>query len=259
MFKCPYCQQDSYAKSSKKKGKFESWKAVRAHLIKCTKNNHTYYIDSIYGSIHYTEFCNKSAAEIRNKFPNIIPPLADIRKCFYERGIDINYSFEWDKKSIINKLQEFVIKNNRIPSSKEILNRTTNISYPALNTIQKHFGSWNNAIKAAGFEPDYNDGYGNRTVAKDAVLYRSKAEAYFVDTYLYNKYKYVYEKSYDNHNKRYDFYIPDLNLYIELDGGLRPQVIEDKIIINKEEGKNLLVIKSSDIYNKKSLQEFIAG
>ena len=50
--------------------------------------------------------------------------------------------------------------------------------------------------------------------------------------------------------KYYDFFLPELDLYIEIDGELRPQIIENKITINKQEHKNLLVI------NKQTLQDF---
>lgn len=157
---------------------------------------------------------------------------------------------KWSKESLINNIKEFVRLENRIPQSCEI--------QPAESIYRHNFGSWNKAIKAAGFIPSTNDGYGNRTFAKDGILYRSKAEAYFVDNFLYSKYSYEYERKYDNHNKYYDFYLPELDLYIELDGEIRPQVIDEKIEINKKENKNLLVIKTKDIYNKKDLNEFIS-
>ena len=107
----------------------------------------------------------------------------------------------------------------------------------------------NKAIEAAGFEPNIQNGFGIDTYGLDGHLYRSQAEAYFADNFLYGKYKYVVEPKYpEPHNKFYDWYIEDLNVYIELDGGLRPQVIEEKIEINKNLGRKLLVYTTEQIY-----------
>ena len=51
--------------------------------------------------------------------------------------------------------------------------------------------------------------------------------------------------------------MPDLDLYIELDGALRPEIMQEKITINKQENKNFIVIKTSEIYNKKELHDFL--
>lgn len=252
MYKCPYCQQDSYAKSSKKKGKFESWIAVKAHTQKCHENNNEFHVNEFYGPIHYTDFCNKSTYMIRISYPKI-NSIKDIRKQFHKFGHITNYQEYWSKELIITKLKQFYLDKNRNPFYKELENNT---SLP-ISVIKKYFNTLNEAIKAAGFEPDYNDGYGKRTQAKDKILYRSQAEAYFVNNYLYDKYCYEYERKYDNHNKYYDFYLPDLDLYIELDGALRPEIMQEKITINKQENKNFIVIKTSEIYNKKELHDFL--
>ena len=304
MFKCPYCNQDSYAKTSKKNGKFESWEAVRRHTSKCKSNTGEYFIDLNVGLIHksqidtLSENIKSNKRDIINSFGKHkpidknhvsslrfndeflldqiqefyklnkrLPTSKDFRlnKQYTNSTVFFDHFGSWNNalilagfepinikntdEELINKIIEFFILNKRIPTRREIL--------PSSSIYQKRFGSWNKAIIKAGFEPDYNDGFGIRTIAKDGRLYRSKAEAYFVDTFLYGKHKYEYERKYDNHNKYYDFYLPDLNLYIELDGELRPQVIQEKIQINKEENKNLLVIKTKNIYSKKELKDFI--
>ena len=250
MFKCPYCNQDSYAKTSKKKGKFESWESVRRHVSKCKLNTGEYFIDLIAGLIHETTI---------NNLPNKISARkSDILKSFNNhKPINKNYisSLLFDKSKLLDQIKEFYIKNNRIPAIREFKRINPNVADSV--TFIRHFGSWNNAIKAAGFEPNYNNGYGKRTIARDGVLYRSKVEAYFVDNYLYGKYTYEYENKYDNHNKYYDFYIKELDLYIEIAGGLNPENIQQKILINREENKNLLVIFSDSIYSKQELKEFL--
>ena len=68
MFKCPYCQQDSYAKSSKKKGKFESWKAVKGHSSYCVKSTGEYFIDTNEGPIHFNEVLNITNIDFKYKY-----------------------------------------------------------------------------------------------------------------------------------------------------------------------------------------------
>ena len=195
MFKCPYCSQDSYAKSSKKKGKFESWISTRNHTSKCIKNNHEYFIDQYHGPIHYTFILNKTSYQIRDIYPNL-KDLVDIKRQFKKYNLPVSDTFKTDisKENIIKCIQNFYKENNRIPQSRDFY---LNSKYPSYRTIERIFTSWNNAIEAAGFEPNYNDGYGKRTKAKDGVLYRSQAEVYFVDTFLYEKYIYEYERKYD--------------------------------------------------------------
>ena len=58
---------------------------------------------------------------------------------------------------------------------------------------------------------------GTRTIGKDEISYRSKFEAMFANKFLFGKFNYAYEKPYDDGTKSMcDFYIYDLDLYIEL-------------------------------------------
>ena len=103
----------------------------------------------------------------------------------------------------------------------------------------------------ASFEPN-NDGFGNRTKALDNILYRSWFEATFVNKWLYNKEEYIYELKYpDPYIFLYDFYLPKRDLYIEIDGELRPETILNKIRVNKKLKRNLLVLKTKEIKNFK--------
>lgn len=161
----------------------------------------------------------------------------------------------FSKKGIVLAIQEFYIINNRIPSTRDFMN---NSRYPSNSIVKNTFGSWNNAIEAAGFIPNIQNGYGINTYGLDKHLYRSRAEAYFADKYLYNLYNYDIETPYPaTYNKYYDWYIPSLDLYIELDGGCRPEITKDKIEINKILTRNCLFISTSDIYNKTALKDFI--
>ena len=59
--------------------------------------------------------------------------------------------------------------------------------------------------------------YGIKTVAKDGVEYKSRLEAGFVDKFLVGSgISYEYEKTYPETRFRCDFYLSDLDIWIEL-------------------------------------------
>ena len=158
------------------------------------------------------------------------------------------------KEGCIEAIQRFYKENNRSPTYNDFIK---NPNYPSNTTVARCFGSWVNALIAANVKLNTYKGYGQPTSAKDTHIYRSQAEAYFVDNFLFEKYNYQIEPRYPNNiNKYYDWYIPELNLYIELDGGLRPETTKEKIILNKQLGRDCLFIKVKSIYNKKKLEDF---
>jgi len=156
---------------------------------------------------------------------------------------------------LLKYIKDFYTKEGRVPNNRDFIN---NPQYPSCTTIVIRFGSWNKAIIAAELSPNVGC-YGIQTVGLDKHTYRSAAEAYFCNKYLYNIYEYIieptYPKPYDK--KKYDWYIPSLDLYIELDGGLRPLVTNYKKVINNDLGRSCLFIDESEIYNKDSLLFFI--
>jgi hypothetical protein len=231
---CPYC----------KKNIFLNYKSVQGHLSSCYKNTGEYFIDANEGSIHYTDL-SIPYREIKIKFPNLNATMHDIKKSFKRRNIILTINYQnYTKEEIINFIKLFVEKEGRVPTAKDWKN---NHNYPSTSYIANIFGSWNNAIEAAGFTVNTGS-LGVRTKAKDGILYRSLSETYFVNIFLYEKETYEYETKYpEPHSKYYDFYLPKRNLYIEIDGGLRPHVIQEKIEINKKLGRNLLVIPTKDI------------
>lgn len=228
---CPYCNSV-----------FLSWLSVRNHTSKCIHNNHEYHISITYGPIHYSEFTSK----IRYKYPHITG-VADARKKFRKYNIPLKEVIHiWNKESVKEAILFFEKTNERVPQARDFENND-NYNYPGRETVKDIFGSWNEAIIYSGLKPNYNDGFGNRVVGLDGLLYRSNYEALFANKYLYNKENYIYELKYTNENRFYDFYLPDRDIYIEIDGGLRPEIIKEKIQINKELNRNLIVVKTKDI------------
>lgn len=237
---CPYCGKE-----------FNGWISVRAHTSNCSLKTGEYYISVEHGPIHYTEFINKTVKQVRIKYPNLTGNIPDIRKGFKRNGLIIDtYRVSFSKEQAIKEIQDFVKTNNRIPQARDFERSSKlGITYGS-RTISENFGTWNQAIEASGFIADYDDGYGTRTKGLDGVLYRSAYEAYFCDMHLYGKYNYVVEPKYpEPHNKYYDWYVQELDLYIELDGGLRPETILDKIKINKTLGRKILIIDVKKLKN----------
>ncbi len=253
MYKCPYCDQDSYAYSSRSRniGKFQSWLAIRQHIAKCKNNNKKYYICTNYGPIPYSEFVVLNKLQIHTKYPNLSGSLSDIRKQILKLKLVDYFTYNNDitKEFVIQKIKEWHSTYGKIPENRDWYNSQGGY-WPNHKDLYNLFGSWNEAIKVAGFEPNYNDGYGTRQIANDGNLYRSLNEVWFVNNILIpNNIIYEYEIPYPKpfNSLRYDFYLPILNLYIEIDGGLRPQIIQDKIRFNNNINRNLLVIKTSEL------------
>lgn len=201
-----------------------------------------------YGKIPVRRDFEKSEGKYPN-FTTVVVYFGSWNRAIEASGFSPNTQKAWTKQEIIHSIQLFVEKHGKIPQTRDFEN--SDGKYPSNPTIQKHFGSWNKAIEQSGFEADYNNGFGVRTQGKDGHLYRSKAEAYFADTFLFGQYEYEVEPKYpEPHYKWYDWYISELDCYIELDGGVRPHVIQEKVEINKVLGRTLLVISTKDIYKK---------
>lgn len=230
MKNCPYCDKE-----------FNTWKSVRGHTSHCKKSNREYFIDLGEGPIHYKEFLDKPE-RIHNKYPNLRSYLMDIKSIFVRKGFnfDINYGQPWTKKEILKAIRTFYEENNRIPTVRDF---NCNHMYPGHVLVKRVFGKWNTAIEQAGFVANYNDGFGNRIIGLDRHLYRSWYETYFANNYLYDKIEYIIEPKYPKpYNYYYDWFLPSMNLYIELDGFLRPERMTEKIKINKILCRNLLII-----------------
>jgi hypothetical protein len=162
----------------------------------------------------------------------------------------------YNKEYVVSSIKEYISKYKKIPTQKEF---DADKTFPSATTVVKYCGSWENAIVEAGYTPDIGSGFGHYTKALDGHTYRSKAEAYFVDTYLFSKYTYDIEPSYHKPEQRrkYDWYIKELAIYIELDGGCRPNIVLEKRSINKHININCAIIPIKNIYLNKTLIELI--
>lgn len=234
---CPYC--NSY---------FDTWKSVRAHISHCIHTNHKYVISLTEGSIDISQVVDFiSFSNLKQTYPNIEPSLLKhIVKHIRKKGYTTKNS--WTAETAKEAVILFFITNNRVPTSRDTYN---NILLPSDRWVKKHYTTWNNFIVFCGLKPSSISGYGDCHKFKDGKTYRSSLEVYFVSNFLYNKLTYVYEKPYPgNTNRISDFYLPDYNLYIEIAGGLRPEVIKEKIQFCIDNKLKLLVLYPKQIYKQ---------
>lgn len=206
-----------------------------------------------YYSLYGKSPTSKSVKYSNGKYPTISAVTSHFgswNSALIEANLPINNLHDFNtKNSIIDVILDYVADTGEIPGKRDLSIATT---------AAKLFGSWNAAIEAAGFEPNIQNGFGVDTYGLDGHLYRSRAEAYFVDNFLFNKYEYLIEPKYPKpHNKYYDWYISSLDLYIELDGGIRPETTKEKIAINTLLNRRCLFIDTSSIYKAASLVNFM--
>lgn len=131
-------------------------------------------------------------------------------------------------------------------------------SVPSPRTINRLFGSWSQALEESGLPTQHTaPGRGVPTCAGDGVTYRSRFEAEFVNRFLLGRYTYEYECAYPNGQWLYDFYVPELDVYIELDGGLRPERMKEKMRVNRELNRRFLVIAYTPRFTQTCLEDFL--
>ena len=240
MEKCPYCDK-----------RFNGWKSVRAHSSKCQSNDHRFAITLEYGPISYEEIGSLRSQEFFKKYPLIDQDKkSNLNKTLRKHGYTgaKKYSKEEAKVSIL----QFFLKNGRNPTTRDTY---YDHSLPTDKWCKETFGSWNKTLKFCGLEEN-STYYGVKSLGLDGIYYRSTLESNFADKYLYNKYRYEYEKPYPFNSSRIsDFYLPDLDLYIEIAGGLRPEVIREKIDFCKKYSLNLKVFYPNDILKNKIFVE----
>lgn len=252
-FTCPYC-----GNSRSKKVKYTNWKGVAAHCVRCEAYTGEYVINLDKGPIHYTYFLDKKPEELKVEFG--VTKYKDMLDKFQVKGfIKPKNDKKYSKEECITAIQLKAKLLGKTPTNEHF--RKTEGKYPCIQYITEMFGSWNAALIESGFELHHkSELYGVPTVGLDGHEYRSKAEAFFSDCYLYDKFNYVIEPKYpEQYHKWYDWYIPSLDLYIELDGGIRPQATIEKIKINRLLHRKCLIIPTYTIKspNRNTLEDFM--
>lgn len=215
-------------------------------------NNHTYIVCELVGPIRIEEILSSDLKTLKKKYPK-----TKFRDKLKQSGTRISLTYTYTKQDVILAIQDYYALHLKIPEYRDFDNPNNN--YPTTPVVKKIFGTWNDAIKQAGFKPNIQNGFGLNTLGLDGVIYRSSAESYFANTFLYEKYEYLVEPKYPKpYNRYYDWYLTDEDVYIELDGGIRPLVIKEKKMINRFLNRNLLIINTNSIYSQAfSLKDLI--
>ena len=206
-------------------------------------------------------YCSRScAASINNKkFPKKI---AEVRKCFYCNNVFVkgkkycsvqckSNALTISKKEIIDRICQFYKKCGRIPVKRELWG----IYKPA----RKYFGTWNNAIVAAGFIPNPVL-FAKRHIANDGHICDSLAEQ-LIDDYLYEN-SITHERNTPYPEGLYTFDFRVGNSLIEYFGLVGEHKRYDQLRIIKQKiarkhKLNLLEIYPKDLYPKNRLNEII--
>ena len=159
----------------------------------------------------------------------------------------VNLSHYWkkpySKKELLDKIRKFYFKNRRIPLKRE---------FNMYREYQQRFGSWNNAIRLADFEPN-SVIFSKKFLAKDSHLCDSYAEK-IIDDWLF-KHKIKHERSfpYPNQKMTADFAIGNVRIeYFGLRGlnKIYDQIIQIKRDICKKEKLKLIEIYPLDLFSK---------
>ena len=157
------------------------------------------------------------------------------------------------KSEIIYQIKDFYEKYSRIPVKKEM--------YGAYKKARTGFGTWNNAISAAGFKPNPVM-FANKYVAKDGHKCDSLAEKIIDEWFRSKNINHKRSVSYPEFKKiTCDFVVKDF--YIEF-FGLEGQhkkytkMVHKKRRLSKKYGIKLIELKPSHIFPKNQLDQVLS-
>lgn len=164
-----------------------------------------------------------------------------------ERLAPYQYKLKYSDENLLDKIRAFHAQNGRIPLKRE---------FNALHIYSVRFGSWNKAVKKAGFETNPVL-FSKRFIAIDGHVCDSFTEK-VIDDWLTSK-NIVHERNVRYGNTRFttDFRT-GTNIFIEFFGlaGAQKkydQNIERKRLLAKELNYRLIEVYPDDIYPKNKL------
>lgn len=202
-------------------------------------------------------FCSSScAAAINNKkFPKRSPSPKTCTS-FRKKSTDININTCKYKRSVIPKekiieeIRIFYTVNNRIPFREEFFHR---------KAAKLRFGTWNEAIKAAGFIPNPVR-FAKKHMAEDGHPCDSLSEKIIDDWLSKNKIPHEINVPYQNTKFTADFKVK--NYFIEFFGlrnGLDRYdlLMKEKIRLIKQNRLKLIAIYPKDIFPESKLDKIL--
>ena len=253
-----YCSLQCQYKARTKQKKFNCFNPSCNKLIK-RRPKEIYTLNKVFCS-------NSCSAKVNNKIRELKRPK---KYCANEScGKEIKRSnkycssrCQWIVNSvtneeygevIIDKIKEFYKINGRIPFKQEMWG----IHKPA----RKIFGTWNNAIIAAGFKPNPVR-FANKYIAKDGHKCDSMAEKIIDDWLFVRKIKHETKVPYNHHRMTADFKID--NTYVEffgLQGEVKSydRLVKEKEILWREENLKVIKIYPNDLFPTNKLDKIFA-
>lgn len=172
------------------------------------------------------------------------------KKVIVKRLAPYQYKIKYTAEDLLERIRNFYIENGRIPLKRE---------FNALRIYRTTFGSWNKAIKRAGFATNPIL-FSKRFVAKDGHICDSFSEK-IIDDYLFETgIKHERHIPYGNTRFTVDFKIGQN--FVEFFGlaGVQKSYdanIEKKRILAKQLGYTLIEIYPKDIYPKNNLANLL--
>lgn len=188
---------------------------------------------------HQCPICNKKNYGGRKYCP----------ECFNLRTNPKKIPNEIYKKTLIKRFNNFYKLNGRIPFKREM--------YGMYGAARKLFGSWNNAILAAGLKPNPVL-FSEKHIAKDGHLCDSLSEKLIDDWLFKNNIKHKRNFPYPNSKFTADFEINGNFLeFFGLNGEIKKydKNIKLKEKIAKKNNINLIKIYPKDLFPKFKLSE----
>ena len=149
----------------------------------------------------------------------------------------------FSREELLQKIREFYSRYGRIPLKRE---------FNLYETYQRKFGSWNNAIRAAGFESNQVI-FSKKFMAKDDHICDSFAEKIIDDWLSKNNVEHERNVLYSDRKMTADFAIGNVRIeYFGLQGlnKIYDQIIKRKQKLCQREGLKLIEIYPSDLFSK---------
>jgi predicted nucleic acid-binding Zn ribbon protein len=155
------------------------------------------------------------------------------------------------KRRVLTKIKTFVGENGRIPLKKEM--------WGIYKPSRRIFGTWNKAIKAAGFEPNPLK-FAKKHTAFDGHKCDSFAE-FVIDNWLYqNNIPHQVHVSYPNSSMSSDFVVNGTWLeFVGLEGEVKKytELLKKKRNLTKKLGLKVIEIYPRDLFPKNRLDRIL--
>ena len=159
------------------------------------------------------------------------------------------YKQQYSNEELIEKIKKFYQENQRIPLKRE---------FNSLRIFRERFGSWNRAIRIAGFDPNPIL-FSKRFIAKDNHICDSFTERIIDDWFYEHRIAHDRNFKYGKTKMTADFFIQP-NIIVEFFGLAGVQKDYDEILARKREfckNRNLRLIEiyPKDIFPKNNLSK----